>query len=384
MREIAEVFLKLGLFGFGGPIAAIALMEQEISRRRAWISTREFAKAYALCKLLPGPVATQLAIHLGFVRGGRWGGLVAGVLFIFPAFVMVLALGALYSTTDLQASSGSFLLGLQAGALALIVHSMAQLGRPYASKPLSWIIATASAVVTVLNPGMEPIAILAAGLLGVFRVNSKVKTSLFLILASAFTVIAWASPAWIPAHAKDWSDIGPWLEFFWVFFKAGAFVFGSGLAIVPLLEGDIVDRLGWITHQQFIDALVVGQITPGPVVISATFIGYQVAGFLGACVATVTVFLPGFFNVLVLIPRFWPRFQHTEKAEAFANFAIPAVVGGIAGSTARLSLLAFHTTPSRMIFASLLALYCFPFVREKIPAWGLIALGGALGALCIS
>lgn len=350
LTEIAGIFGRLGLLGFGGPIAAIAMMEEELSRRRGWVSIERFTEMVTVCKMLPGPVSTQMAIYLGHSRAGVRGGLIAGSFFILPSFGLMLALSAWYVRLPVTHSAASVLGGMQVAALIVIFFSVYQLSKPYRSKPEAWVIAAVSAAVTCAWPGWEPLMILGWGMLGILRSRRPVEVARITLLLPLL---------------------------FWVCFKAGAFVFGTGLAIVPLLEADVVQKYGWLNHNQFMDGLAMGQVTPGPVVITATFIGYLTAGMTGAMLATAGIFLPAFVNVLFVVPRVWNRFSGTPAAAGFTAWAIPAVVGGIAGSTVRLTWM----TLTDIDRVSLFILCGLAAWRFRPPSWLLIPAAGLAGGL---
>ena len=373
-REIASVFFRLGVFGFGGPIATMAMMEQETVAARAWLSPDEFSEVYAVCKLLPGPVATQMAIYLGRIRGGVWGGLISGGLFILPCFVMVLGLSMIYADTGAVKSLGSVLSGLQAAALAIIVLSTWNLSKPYRDELRAWGIFAVSGVIIYFRPGVEPLVILAFGLLGAFGARAASKTVSVALLAGAIFAGKRALASSIFAMPRDPAVLG---KLFWMCLKAGLFVFGTGLAVVPVLEADAVSKYHWLTHSQFMDGLAVGQVTPGPVTITSTFIGYFAARFPGAIVATVGMFLPSFINVLYLVPRVWRKFSGTPAARGFSSFAIPAVIGGILGTTLKLGLMTVTSWQVAIVFVASLA----ASVLFRLPSWLLIPVAGVVAGL---
>lgn len=353
----------------------MAMMEEEAVRKRKWLTPAEFGEVYAICKLLPGPVATQMAISLGRVRGGTSGGLVAGMLFILPSFVLVLVLSYFYVTSGVVQGAGAVLSGLQAAALAIILFSTWALGRAYRSRGAAWIIAAVSAVVVYAQPRYEPLVIFAFGFYGAWRVRGFKARAWFIgPFSAAWLLSSRKAVAAIGAASADPSVIS---KLFWMCFKAGFLVFGTGLAVVPVLEGDAVTRYGWLTHSQFMDGLAVGQVTPGPVVITSTFIGYLAGRIPGALAATFGMFLPAFFNVLFLVPRIWKRLSGTAGARGFSEFAIPAVIGGILGTAVRLGLFTLTSWQTAVIFVASLAVS----VWLKPPAWILIPVAGLAGAL---
>ena len=378
MKEIAWIFGRLGLLGFGGPVAVMALMEEEFSRKRRWVTSERFSEIYAVCKLLPGPVATQMAIYLGMVRGGTLGGFVAGGMFILPAFLLILAISFLYVNTKAVATAGPVFTGMQAGALVVIFVSLIQLARPYWRKVDARVIAVVSAILIFKLPHYEPLVILFFGVLGGVLAARRAKTNGAVVKPIEKSVHSWM-PGFLTAGVFAGSAVpsSTLLNLFWVCFKAGAFVFGTGLAVVPMLEADSVRHYHWLTHSEFMDGLAAGQITPGPVTITATFIGYKIAGLIGALVATLGMYLPSFFNVLVLVPRVWNRFSGTPGAAGFSGWAIPAVVGGIFGTALRLGFLTLISPGPALIFVLAMGVALW----LKPPAWLLIPACGVLAAL---
>ncbi|MGK5084231.1 chromate efflux transporter [Bdellovibrionota bacterium FG-1] len=369
LKEIAVFFFKLGVFGFGGPIAVIGMMEQETVERRGWLTQSEFSEIYAICKMLPGPVGPQVAIYLGQLRAGsRWGGVVAGVLFVLPAFLMVLGLSVLYKNTAGVAQFGPVLMGLQAAALVVVVTSTWALARPYKKERRAWVIAGVSALIVLFRPRWEPLVILGFGLFGGWLCSGGVKLSQEKKQWGFFPII----------YASNWGHLlgtGKLMQLFWMCFKAGMFVFGTGLAVLPVLEADAVGAHHWITHSQFMDGMAIGQVTPGPFVITSTFIGYLAAGYPGAIAATLGMFLPSFINILFLVPRIWKRFSGTPGAQGFTSWAIPAVIGGIFSSMVKLGGVALVSGPAIVLFALalLIALWKNPPAWLLIPGAGLIS-----------
>jgi chromate transporter len=367
LGEIAWVFLRIGCLGFGGPIATMAMMEEETCRRRSWITQEQYNEMYAITKMLPGPAASQLAIFIGKTYAGTLAGIVSGTLFILPSFLLVLALSVAYVKSGQVSEIRGLLTGLQIGALAVILLSVEQMSRHYWKKTSAWGIAAISTALIFERPRWEPIIILVFGLAGAF---------LFSRTARAKGVIPSKKPTSLKAIAAipvaglaSMTTLG---QLFWTCFKAGALVFGTGLAIVPVLEGDAVSHFHWVTHSQFMDGLAIGQITPGPVVITVTFIGYLAAGWLGSIVATLGIFMPPFINILFLVPIFWARWSGTPSSVGFSSWAIPAVIGGILGTMIRLGIQTV-VTPAQL---GLLVLCLALAFRYRPPAWMLIPGAG--------
>lgn len=358
-RALADVFwyfLRLGTLGFGGPLALMATMQRDLVERRRWTTMADWTRALALIKALPGPTATQVAVYLGYLRAGRLGGLLAGASLIFPAFVMMILLGVFYASIRELAWSKSLLLGMQAAAIGVILDGTWRLTASYRGEPAFWAVALLAGIVTLVKPAAEPVVILGAGLLGVLSFHLGPRRRLL-----AF------SPA-------------PLLLLTAVFLKAGAFNFGTGLAIVPMLAHDVVDRLHWLTHEQFMDALAFGQITPGPVVITSTFIGYKVAGLTGACVATAAVFAPAFFNILTWFPWAERKVAGRASTARFVMWAIAAVIGAIVVTVGRLVVVPGGGS-SQILFFALAAGALATALWSRLPSWAIIPTGGLAAAL---
>lgn len=343
MRDLSKIFFRIGCLGFGGPLAVIALLEEEWVHKRKWMTPAQFGERLALVKLLPGPIATQLVISLGQDRAGAMGGILSVLLYIFPAFACVLAAAMVYeSARDLPAFF-PWMKGFQIGALAIILASTIQLSRPFRHLLGSWLIALSSMIVVYLSPGLEPLAIAAFGFAGARRASRSTAREMVSLAALYATL-------------------------FWVCFKASAFVFGTGLAVVPMLEGDVVQKYGWLSRPEFMDALAIGQITPGPVTITATFIGYRAAGIMGALVATFAMFLPSFINVLIIIPRVWKKIGGTPAALGFTHWAMPAVIGGILAASIKLGASTLLDPADYLLFIlGVAANFAF-----KMPAWATV------------
>jgi chromate transporter len=298
MFEVLKYFLTLGCLSFGGPLATIATMQRDLVETRKWIGEREFIQLFALVKAMPGPISFQIAIYLASKRAGRLGGIVAAIAFMFPSFCLMIALAMAEKILVDQPFIAPLLRGFQAAAMSLIALSLRSLFVPYRKDILFWCISVIVAILSVKIAAPEPVYILLAGLfaLGLFCVS----------------------------HFKKIFDLG---TLFLVCAKAGALVFGTGLAIVPLLEQDFVQRLHWVTHNEFLNALAYGQVTPGPVVISATYLGFLTHGWKGAIVATIGIFLPSALHMLTWFPYFMRRWGEEPWLQAFARGAIAAVAG---------------------------------------------------------
>jgi chromate transporter len=283
----------------------------------------------------------------------------------------MLGLSYFYLNSSMFQGSRAFLTGMQAGALVVIVMSTWSLSRPYRHAKPAWAIAAISAVLVFFLPRWEPLIILFWGVSGAFRMARRPK-------AMNMSMHGWGIPAAFASAATTLKS-SVLADLFWVAFKSGAFVFGTGLAIVPMLEGDVVRHFHWLTHSEFMDGLALGQITPGPVVITMTFIGYKAAGWIGAILATIGIFLPSFINVLWLLPRTWARFSGTPAAGGFTAWAIPAVVGCIFGTAVKLGWISLNQWSAILVFVAALA----AAIRFRPAAWVLIPAAG-VGELVLS
>lgn len=288
-REVAGIFLRLGTVAFGGPAAHVALMREEFVRRRAWVTDQRFADLMGATNLIPGPNSTELAMHLGHERA-RWRGLVlAGVGFILPAALMVTALAWAYIEYGDTPAIEGVLYGVVPVVIAIIIWALVGLGRTVLSSP--WLIALATAALTAYLLGVNELVVLFAGaaLAGIVRAGRGLAGH----PALGLPLLA-GSPVFADPTGAQLSQL------FWTMLKIGSILYGSGYVLLAFLEGDFVDRLGWVTQQQLIDAVSIGQVTPGPLFTTATFVGYVVAGFPGAFLATVAIFLPSFVFVGLL------------------------------------------------------------------------------------
>jgi chromate transporter len=364
--EIFLYFLKLGATGFGGPLAIIAIMQKELIEERQWLSQEEFAQALALIKAMPGALAFQTAVFLGRRRGGYWGGTMAALGLLMPSFFMMVLLAKYYDFADAVRGFRGFFNGMQAAAIVLMVQGLRSLMLPYFSVRKFWFFFFIGGIIFFFNLVPEPLLILSAGAMGLV-ISQSWRSMSFFILPPVDIVPALAS-----------SRMG---ELMWVCFKSGTVVFGSGLAIVPLLQRDFVDHLGWLNTKQFLDALALGQITPGPVLITVTFIGFRVAGWLGATAATVAVFFPGYIHMQTWFPK---MFRALSQKKWINDFLIPSlgVICGILLVTIFRLVGGWQETPIQL---ALIALVCaFVGTTWKIPSWALIMAGGLLNVLLSS
>jgi chromate transporter len=320
-------FLRLGTTGFGGPIALAGFMQRDLVEERGWVSRQDYLDGLALAQLAPGPLAAQLAMYLGYVRGGVTGATLVGFLFVLPSFLMVWALSIAYVRFGGLPWMQALFYGIGAAVIGIIARSAHKLtALTLKRRPVLWAIFLAMALTTAWTEREIAWLFVLAGVLTMAlrvwqtrqasRVSGSALTSVFL-------------PAALPTAA---AVLPPTLtNIFWIFAKAGAFVFGSGLAIVPFLYGELVQTQGWLDDRQFLDAVAVAMITPGPVVITVAFIGYLVGGSWGMTVAALGVFLPVYLFVVLPAPYF-RRHRSQPLVQAFVEGVSAAATGAIAGA----------------------------------------------------
>ena len=321
--EVVPYFLRLGLLGFGGPIALVGQMERELVGERKWLTKEQMREAIAVCQSLPGPLAIQVGIYISYLRTGFWGAWAGGWAFIFPNFVIVAALGALYvHLGDLPAVTAVFY-GVSPAVIALILHSCYRLAKLGMEDRLQWALAVICFFVTVILQAEVALLFIGAGLVGILYYGS------FFRRLPPGVAPALAAPVLAPlVPIASGSTIGKLLLFF---LKAGSLTFGSGLVIVPFLQQGLVQEHGWLNERQFLIAVAVGMISPGPVVITATFVGYLVAGFWGSLASTIGIFLPSFLLVLVAAPVL-ARHRGNTNVQGFIKGAYAAAIGTILGA----------------------------------------------------
>jgi chromate transporter len=329
--EVVPYFLRLGLLGFGGPIALVGQMERELVGERKWLTKEQIREAIAVCQSLPGPLAIQVGIYISYLRTGFWGAWAGGWAFILPNFVIVAALGALFvHLGDLPAVTAVFY-GVGPAVIALILHSCYRLATLGMEDRLQWGLAVVCFFVTVILQAEVALLFIGAGIVGILYYGS-----LFRRLPPA-AAPALAAPVLAQlAPVASGSTLGKLLLFF---LKAGSLTFDSGLVIVPFLQQGLVQEFGWLDQRQFLIAVAIGMISPGPVVITATFVGYLVAGFWGSLVSTIGIFLPSFLLVLVVAPLL-ARHRGNTNVQGFIKGAYAAAIGTILGACVLLGRIA--------------------------------------------
>lgn len=368
--QLVRYFLKLGAIGFGGPVALVGYMHRDLVETRQWISDADYKEGLALSQIAPGPLAAQLAIYLGYVHYRILGATLVGLAFVLPSFLMVLALGWAYVRYGGLAWMQSVFYGVGAAVIGIIAISAHKLTtRSVGKDRLLWAIFTALAAVTIITETEIAWLFIAAGVL-VWLVRRRQVPP-----APGAAASVWVLPA-IPKFA--WAAVGDGqvlLQIALFFTKAGAFVFGSGLAIIPFLYGGVVTEYRWLSEQQFIDAVAVAMITPGPVVITTAFIGYLVAGLPGACVAAVATFLPCYLLTILPAPYFKKHGRH-PALRAFVDGITAAFIGAIAGAVVVLAQRSVVDVPTALLaLGAGFALWRYKMVKEPVIVLAAALLG---------
>jgi chromate transporter len=373
LREFLLYFLRLGTFGFGGPIALAGHMQKDLVEGRRWISIQDYVEGLAFAQLSPGPLAAQLAMYLGWIRAGSLGATLTGVVFVLPSFLLVMVLASLYVHHGRLAWIQGAFYGIGAAVIAIIVRSASKLVRTTLKKDwLLWLLTTVLAVTTAWKESEIVWLFLLCGLVSMF-IKAPPRLNLTHCSVPAFTGLERLfTGALGPATAATVGTL------FLFFLKAGAFVFGSGLAIVPFLYGGVVGKFHWLTERQFLDAVAVAMITPGPVVITAGFIGYLVAGLLGAALATLAVFAPPYFIVIVGAP-YYRLFAQNVQVKAFVQGVTAAAVGAITGAAFILGRRSLIDLPTVAIAVLTFGLLSFKKIPEPI-----LILGAGVAGLLLS
>lgn len=371
--EIVRYFLRLGTIGFGGPVALVGYMHRDLVEQRQWISDADYKEGLALAQLAPGPLAAQLAIYLGYVHYGIPGATLVGLAFVLPSFVLVVALGMAYVAFGGLDWMQAVFYGVGASVIGIIAHSAYKLTRKsIGTDKLLWAIFLISAVITIITATEDVLLFILAGVI-VWLVKAPPKN---LFRKKPFT-------GWLPfpilaqielTSRSDWGTLG---EIALFFTKAGAFVFGSGLAIVPFLYSGVVHEFQWLTERQFLDAVAVAMISPGPVVITVAFIGYLVAGFPGAVIAATATFLPCYLLTIIPAPYF-KKYGKRADIAAFVEGITAAAIGALSGAVVLIASRSIRDIPTLLIaLISLLILWKSKKVSEPV----LILAAAVIGLL---
>ena len=375
LKELLLYFLKLGTIGFGGPVALVGYMHQDLVENRKWISEEEYKEGLALAQLAPGPLAAQLAIYLGFVHYSFLGATLIGVAFVLPSFIMVVLLGIVYKLYGGLSWIQAVFYGVGAAVIGIIVMSSYKLtiksiGKfnltSFKTNWLLWLFFIVAIVVTLVTQQEQVLLFVLAGIIYMFVkappkwFNGKTANSIVLL------------------QVGFWSyDNSTLMKIALFFAKAGAFVFGSGLAIVPFLHSGVVVENQWLTEHQFVDAVAVAMITPGPVVITVGFIGYLVAGFPGALVAALATYLPCYLFTIALAPSF-KKIAQNKSIKAFVDGITAAVVGALVGAVGVIATRSILDIPTTLIaIATIFALLYIKKIQEPY----IIAVAAVVGVV---
>ena len=372
--QLTRYFLKLGTWGFGGPVALVGYMHRDLVEKKGWLTEEEYKEGLALSQLAPGPLAAQLGIYVGFVHYGLIGATLAGLAFVLPSFIMVVLLGIIYTLYSGLPGIQAVFYGVSASVIGIITVSAYKLTVKSVSKldlaslRANWLLMVfylLGVVVTVVTQREDILLFTACGLLYMV-VKAPPK---WMKRPSA------VSPVILLSVGVEAYEGGTLHQIAWFFLKAGAFVFGSGLAIVPFLHGGVVEEFGWLTEAEFLDSVAVAMVTPGPVVITVGFIGYLVAGFPGACIAALATFLPCYLFTVALAPSF-KKIAKNASVKAFVDGITAVVIGALVGAVMVIASRAIVDFPTALIAVlSALALIYVKKIKEP-PLIILSALAG--------
>ncbi|MBP8156226.1 MAG: chromate transporter [Leadbetterella sp.] len=372
--DLIKYFLKLGTTGFGGPVALVGYMHRDLVEDKKWINDSDFKEGLALSQLAPGPLAAQLGIYIGFVHFGVLGATLSGLAFVLPSFIMVVLLGMAYQAYGGLPWMQAIFYGISAAVIGIIVLSSYKLTIKSISKfeipalKSNWLLWAFYITATILT-----------------AVTQKEELLLFIALGFIYMVVK-APPEWIkkPKTASLFLlttggfsafELGKLGDIAWFFTKAGAFVFGSGLAIVPFLHAGVVNEYGWLTENQFVDAVAVAMITPGPVVITVGFIGYLVAGFTGACIAALATFLPCYLFTVIPAPYF-KKISQNKSIKAFVDGITAAVIGALVGAVIVIAIRTIVDIPTALIAIGTVLVLIY---TKKIQEPHIIGIAAVLG-----
>jgi chromate transporter len=377
--DLVRYFLRLGLLGFGGPVALVGQMERELVGDKKWLTKDEMREGIAVCQSLPGPLAIQVGIWVSYIRGGFWGAWAGGWSFILPNFIIVSALGALYVYFGGLSPVKAIFYGVSPAVIALILHSCYRLTKLGMKDWIEWALATAAFVITVAVQAEVALVFIGCGLVGLLYYGT-----LFRAQASAPTTRGFLFGLPLAATGAAPGSVAKLLgELLAFFLKAGSLTFGSGLVIVPFLEKGLVQQMRWLNERDFLVAVAIGMISPGPVVITATFVGYLVAarlsgslldGFWGSLVSTLGIFLPSFLLVLIVAPIL-VRYRANPNIQGFIKGAYAAAIGTILGACVLLGKIAIGDWLTAVVAAaSLVGLF-----RWKVSNPVLVAATAIIG-----
>jgi chromate transporter len=376
LTEVAQIFLKLGIIGFGGPVGHIAIIEDEVVKRRQWLTPEHFLDLLGATNLIPGPNSTELVIHIGYIYAGWLGLIVAGVCFIFPAVLITGIFAWIYVNYGTLPQVAPLLYGIKPVVLAIIINAIWGLGKKAVKTRKLLIIAVAVGLVSYFIKVNEVVALLLGGILGMVWLRSGNQTSLMIIGLTTSTFLQ--TTATLNTAINNYVSVPLWqLGLF--FLKVGSVLFGGGYLLIAFLQGGLVEEYAWLTQQQLLDAIAIGQFTPGPVLSTATFIGYIIAGFPGAIVATLGIFLPSFLFVVALNPLM-NRIRTSSLTRPFLDAVNVSALALMVITTIQLGIatLAVPKVPYIDLFGLVIAIVsAILVIRYHINAAYLI-LGGAI------
>jgi chromate transporter len=377
LADLVGYFLYLGALGFGGPVALAGFMHRDLVEQRRWIDEEEYALALALAQIMPGPLAAQLAIALGYFQRGILGATAVGLAFVVPSFLMVVGISIAYRRYGGLWWMQALFYGIGAAVIAIIAIAAYKLARSTNKRdPLLWAIFGVLALVTVWAQAELAEFFVLAGFVALFARSQPSRRQAVASVLGGLLVLAiiWLTERWFVNLTLGGEHV--LLQILVFFAKAGAFVFGSGLAIVPFLHQGVVQQFGWLNEHQFLDAVAVAMITPGPVVITVVFIGYLVAGILGATMAAIGIFLPVYLFTVIPAPWF-KRNRDNAQLKAFVQGATAAATGALGGAVIVLAYRAIYDLPTAAVaLASLAVLW-----RFKVPEPILVTAAGAIGLI---
>ena len=381
LGELAKLFFKLGVIGFGGPAAHIAMMEDEVVKRRQWLTRAHFLDLIGATNLIPGPNSTEMAIHVGYTYGGWPGLIISGVCFILPAVLITGGFAWIYVEFGTLPQVAPLIYGIKPAVLAVILGAVWRLGKKAVKSSKLLMIGLGVAVLVFFGQN-EVIALLLGGSLGMIWLRLSDKGNPPPEETAAIMAAGLTTSAALKATAATGATVAsvPLWQLGWFFLKVGSVLFGSGYVLVAFLEGGLVREQGWLTKAQLLDAIAIGQFTPGPVLSTSTFIGYLIAGFPGAVVATVAIFLPSFLFVVLLNPLV-PRLRASKWASAFldaVNVSSVALMGVVTLNLSQTTLIKPAEAFSIDWLAAIIAISAAVLaIRFQINAAWLV-LGGAL------
>ncbi|WP_348822827.1 chromate transporter [Flavobacterium aestuarii] len=376
LLDLLKYFLKLGTTGFGGPVALVGYMHRDLVENKQWINDSDFKEGLALAQLAPGPLAAQLGIYIGFVHFGILGATLSGLAFVLPSFIMVVLLGIAYQAYGGLPWMQAIFYGISAAVIGIIVLSSYKLTAKSISKfeiPaiksnwILWLFYIVAIILTAVTQQEELLLFVALGLIYMIIkappawLQQPKTASVFVLATTGFSAV----------------ELGKLGELAWFFIKAGAFVFGSGLAIVPFLHAGVVGEHHWLTENQFVDAVAVAMITPGPVVITVGFIGYLAAGFAGAAIAALGVFLPCYLFTVIPAPYF-KKISQNKSIKAFVDGITAGVIGALVGAVIVIAIRTIVDIPTALIALSTVLVLIYV---KKIQEPHIIVIAAILGIL---